>query len=51
MSDRVIRRRNVKTRNRNGCVTCRARRLKCDETKPECSNVGLLLFLKHNSDY
>ncbi|SPJ81543.1 uncharacterized protein FTOL_08948 [Fusarium torulosum] len=38
MSDRVIRRRNVKTRNRNGCVTCRARRLKCDETKPECSN-------------
>ncbi|KAF4970998.1 hypothetical protein FSARC_2101 [Fusarium sarcochroum] len=35
---RVIRRRNVKTRNRNGCVTCRARRLKCDETKPECNN-------------
>ncbi|KAF4331712.1 c6 zinc finger [Fusarium beomiforme] len=38
MSGRVIRRRNVKTRNRNGCVTCRARRLKCDETKPECNN-------------
>ncbi|EWG55304.1 hypothetical protein FVEG_13323 [Fusarium verticillioides 7600] len=38
MSGRVVRRRNVKTRNRNGCVTCRARRLKCDETKPECNN-------------
>ncbi|CEI70728.1 hypothetical protein FVEN_g788 [Fusarium venenatum] len=38
MPDRVVRRRNVKTRNRNGCSTCRARRLKCDEKKPECNN-------------
>ncbi|CAF3545202.1 unnamed protein product [Fusarium graminearum] len=38
MPDRVVRRRNVKTRNRNGCSTCRARRLKCDEQKPECNN-------------
>ncbi|KAF4990753.1 hypothetical protein FGRMN_8290 [Fusarium graminum] len=38
MPERIIRRRNVKSRNRNGCVTCRARRLKCDEGKPECNN-------------
>ncbi|KAF6785726.1 C6 zinc finger domain protein [Colletotrichum sojae] len=38
MSDRVIRRRNVTTRDRTGCVTCRARRLKCDEGKPKCHN-------------
>ncbi|KAH7017982.1 fungal-specific transcription factor domain-containing protein [Microdochium trichocladiopsis] len=25
-----------KTRSRNGCSTCKARRLKCDETKPAC---------------
>ncbi|KAH7118156.1 hypothetical protein B0J13DRAFT_514079 [Dactylonectria estremocensis] len=37
MSSRVPRQRNISTRNRNGCVTCRARRLKCDETKPECN--------------
>ncbi|EXU96341.1 Zn(2)-Cys(6) zinc finger domain protein [Metarhizium robertsii] len=23
-------------RSRNGCVTCRARRIKCDETRPSC---------------
>ncbi|KAF6816151.1 C6 zinc finger domain protein [Colletotrichum musicola] len=38
MSERVIRRRNVTTRDRTGCVTCRARRLKCDEGKPKCHN-------------
>lgn len=25
-----------KTRARTGCLTCRRRRIKCDETKPEC---------------
>lgn len=25
-----------KTRRRTGCLTCRARRVKCDEAKPEC---------------
>ncbi|TEA21623.1 Transcriptional regulatory protein moc3 [Colletotrichum sidae] len=38
MPDGVIRRRNVTSRNRTGCVTCRARRLRCDETKPNCHN-------------
>lgn len=42
MGDRVIRKRNVKSRDRTGCVTCRARRLKCDEGKPECGNVSAL---------
>jgi hypothetical protein len=26
------------TKSRNGCVTCKKRRLKCDETKPYCQN-------------
>ncbi|KAK8051154.1 hypothetical protein PG993_002539 [Apiospora rasikravindrae] len=26
----------TKTRSRNGCPLCKAKRLKCDETKPEC---------------
>ncbi|KAF9880695.1 C6 zinc finger domain protein [Colletotrichum karsti] len=30
--------RNVTSRDRTGCVTCRARRLKCDEKKPSCNN-------------
>lgn len=32
------RKRHVVSRDRNGCVTCRARRLKCDEGKPSCQN-------------
>ncbi|KAJ5973269.1 hypothetical protein N7481_010479 [Penicillium waksmanii] len=24
------------TKSRNGCITCKAKRLKCDETKPSC---------------
>src|SRR5438552_2176273 len=27
----------VEVRSRNGCWTCRARRKKCDETRPNCS--------------
>ncbi|KAH7139719.1 hypothetical protein B0J13DRAFT_596747 [Dactylonectria estremocensis] len=34
----VARKRNVSSRDRTGCSTCRARRLKCDEGKPECNN-------------
>ncbi|KAL4962791.1 uncharacterized protein BDV14DRAFT_210276 [Aspergillus stella-maris] len=30
------RRRNVTARNRSGCLTCRERRLKCDEGRPNC---------------
>ncbi|ODM22093.1 hypothetical protein SI65_02939 [Aspergillus cristatus] len=32
------RKRNVITRGRTGCLTCRKRRLKCDENKPGCNN-------------
>lgn len=27
-----------RTRSRNGCITCRTRHIKCDETKPVCFN-------------
>ncbi|PVI01739.1 hypothetical protein DM02DRAFT_336736 [Periconia macrospinosa] len=30
-------RRKSSTKSRNGCVTCKARRVKCDETKPGCN--------------
>ncbi|KAH8199200.1 hypothetical protein TruAng_006606 [Truncatella angustata] len=33
----------IKTRSRNGCPHCKSRRLKCDETKPEC-----LMCVKNN---
>lgn len=26
------------TKSRNGCITCKKRRIKCDETKPRCNN-------------
>jgi Fungal Zn(2)-Cys(6) binuclear cluster domain len=29
---------NVKKRTKTGCLTCRTRRIKCDEGKPECNN-------------
>jgi hypothetical protein len=28
----------VKKRTKTGCQTCRSRRIKCDEGKPECHN-------------
>lgn len=28
----------IKKRTKTGCQTCRARRVKCDEGKPECNN-------------
>lgn len=27
-------------KSRNGCITCKKKRLKCDETKPNCENCG-----------
>lgn len=27
-----------RTKSRNGCITCKKKRLKCDETKPSCVN-------------
>ncbi|KAJ9145099.1 C6 zinc finger domain protein [Pleurostoma richardsiae] len=35
---RQPRKRNVVSRDRNGCATCRRRHLRCDKTKPECFN-------------
>lgn len=34
-----VRKRNVVSRGRTGCLTCRRRRLKCDEAKPACHSV------------
>ena len=34
----VNKRRIIKRRTRTGCLTCRKRRIKCDETKPTCYN-------------
>lgn len=32
------RKRNFSNRTKTGCMTCRRRKKKCDETKPECKN-------------
>ncbi|EPE10034.1 nodulation protein l [Ophiostoma piceae UAMH 11346] len=37
-SDPKRRKRNFSNRTKTGCLTCRKRKKKCDETKPECSN-------------
>ena len=42
MTNKPPRKRNVITRGRTGCLTCRKRRLKCDENKPGCNNVTSL---------
>lgn len=34
----INKRRVIKRRTRTGCLTCRKRRIKCDERKPHCSN-------------
>ncbi|OBS24800.1 hypothetical protein FPOA_05337 [Fusarium poae] len=36
ISDRPTAKRKVAVRSRSGCLTCRNKHLKCDETKPEC---------------
>ncbi|KAI0012250.1 hypothetical protein F4779DRAFT_82255 [Xylariaceae sp. FL0662B] len=37
-SDPKKRKRNFSNRTKTGCLTCRKRKKKCDETKPQCSN-------------
>ncbi|KAI1336766.1 hypothetical protein F5Y15DRAFT_408418 [Xylariaceae sp. FL0016] len=37
-SDPKKRKRNFSNRTKTGCLTCRRRKKKCDETKPECTN-------------
>ncbi|KAL1881443.1 hypothetical protein VTK73DRAFT_3961 [Phialemonium thermophilum] len=37
-SDQKKRKRNFSNRTKTGCLTCRKRKKKCDEGKPECSN-------------
>ncbi|OLN82211.1 putative maltose O-acetyltransferase [Colletotrichum chlorophyti] len=37
-SDPKKRKRNFSNRTKTGCLTCRRRKKKCDEQKPECSN-------------
>lgn len=35
---KIPKRRVIKRRTRTGCLTCRKRRIKCDEAKPHCLN-------------
>ncbi|KAK8102626.1 hypothetical protein PG984_015772 [Apiospora sp. TS-2023a] len=37
-SDPKKRKRNFSNRTKTGCLTCRKRKKKCDESKPECNN-------------
>ncbi|KAI1129123.1 hypothetical protein F5Y10DRAFT_276954 [Nemania abortiva] len=37
-SDPKKRKRNFSNRTKTGCLTCRKRKKKCDESKPECTN-------------
>ena len=39
-SDPKKRKRNFSNRTKTGCLTCRKRKKKCDETKPECELAG-----------
>ncbi|KAI9738526.1 MAG: Maltose acetyltransferase [Claussenomyces sp. TS43310] len=36
--ERKKRKRNFSNRTKTGCMTCRKRKKKCDETRPECNN-------------
>ncbi|KAG0682940.1 hypothetical protein C6P42_002097 [Pichia californica] len=38
LASSIDKKKQKKTKSRNGCVTCKKRRLKCDETKPLCQN-------------
>ena len=33
----------AKGRSKTGCITCRRRKKKCDETKPECESASIVL--------
>jgi hypothetical protein len=39
--DHKKRKRNFSNRTKTGCMTCRRRKKKCDETRPECKNSSL----------
>ncbi|KXJ91173.1 trimeric LpxA-like protein [Microdochium bolleyi] len=41
------RKRNFSHRTKTGCYTCRRRKKKCDETKPECTNCNRGGFVCH----
>jgi hypothetical protein len=41
--DHKKRKRNFSNRTKTGCMTCRRRKKKCDETRPECKNPPLAL--------
>lgn len=43
-SDPKKRKRNFSNRTKTGCLTCRKRKKKCDETKPECKLPGASQF-------
>ncbi len=44
-SDPKKRKRNFSNRTKTGCLTCRRRKKKCDETKPECKLLSLRLTM------
>ncbi|KAF7792414.1 hypothetical protein EIP86_003451 [Pleurotus ostreatoroseus] len=35
--DQAVRKRPKYTRSKTGCLTCRAKKVKCDEAKPDCT--------------
>jgi hypothetical protein len=37
--DHKKRKRNFSNRTKTGCMTCRRRKKKCDETRPECKHL------------
>jgi hypothetical protein len=43
--DHKKRKRNFSNRTKTGCMTCRRRKKKCDETRPECKNLFHLLIV------
>lgn len=44
-SDLKKRKRNFSNRTKTGCMTCRKRKKKCDEFRPECKLIGNSLFI------
>ncbi len=43
-SDPKKRKRNFSNRTKTGCLTCRKRKKKCDEAKPECKWITSSLY-------
>lgn len=44
VSDPKKRKRNFSNRTKTGCLTCRRRKKKCDEQKPECEFSPAIIF-------